>query len=192
MSIICRQKETAMGIHERLLEKAREAGARLAEAEKAVSAARTEYHGLVRRIHLAGASLREIAAALGLSHQRVQQMVDGAGGSWWQRVWSTRNRRRGLACTFCRRPQDEVEKLIAGPKVFICDACVALAEQSLAGAAAGGSQAQPKPPSKGARTRCSFCGKRRTAELPLLAGPAVGVCRECLDACRQILSDIAS
>jgi ClpX C4-type zinc finger protein len=29
-----------------------------------------------------------------------------------------------LSCSFCAKDQSEVEKLIAGPKVFICDACV--------------------------------------------------------------------
>ena len=29
-------------------------------------------------------------------------------------------------CSFCRKRQDEVKKLIAGPGVFICDACVNL------------------------------------------------------------------
>src|SRR5438552_12262204 len=93
--------------------------------------ARAEYHAIVRRMHLAGASVREIAQALELSHQRVQQMVAGAGGSWWHRVWQSRNARRNLICTFCRRPDHQVAKLIAGPRVFICDACIALAEQRL-------------------------------------------------------------
>jgi ATP-dependent protease Clp ATPase subunit len=29
-----------------------------------------------------------------------------------------------LACSFCRKRQDEVRKLIAGPTVYICDECV--------------------------------------------------------------------
>ena len=29
-------------------------------------------------------------------------------------------------CSFCGRSQDEVEQLIAGPTVYICDACVSL------------------------------------------------------------------
>jgi len=29
-----------------------------------------------------------------------------------------------LACSFCRKSQDEVRKLIAGPTVYICDECV--------------------------------------------------------------------
>ena len=29
-----------------------------------------------------------------------------------------------LACSFCRKRQDEVRKLIAGPTIYICDECV--------------------------------------------------------------------
>ena len=85
-----------MTINDELLKKAQAAGAKLTEAERQAQLARTEYHAVVRRMHLAGGSLREIAEALGLSHQRVQQMVNGAGGSWWQRVWRSRNARTGL------------------------------------------------------------------------------------------------
>lgn len=31
-------------------------------------------------------------------------------------------------CSFCAKPHTEVERLVAGPGVFICDECVALAE----------------------------------------------------------------
>ncbi len=31
-----------------------------------------------------------------------------------------------LACSFCRKSQDEVRKLIAGPSVYICDECIEL------------------------------------------------------------------
>nr|CAB60145.1 ClpX protein [Oenococcus oeni] len=33
-----------------------------------------------------------------------------------------------LACSFCGKRQDQVKKLIAGPGVYICDECVALAQ----------------------------------------------------------------
>lgn len=32
--------------------------------------------------------------------------------------------RRRLCCSFCGKPETEVAKLIAGPRVHICDACV--------------------------------------------------------------------
>jgi ATP-dependent Clp protease ATP-binding subunit ClpX len=38
-------------------------------------------------------------------------------------------RRNTMACSFCRRDAAEVGKLVAGPRVFICDACVAVASR---------------------------------------------------------------
>ncbi|HWG95607.1 MAG TPA: ClpX C4-type zinc finger protein [Nitrospira sp.] len=34
-----------------------------------------------------------------------------------------------LACSFCGKSASEVSKLVAGPKVYICDACVATASR---------------------------------------------------------------
>ena len=38
-----------------------------------------------------------------------------------------------LTCSFCGKSQDEVKKLIAGPSVYICDECVDLCNDILAG-----------------------------------------------------------
>src|SRR2546428_12062250 len=114
-----------------LLNKAKTQAAQFAEAERRAQLSRGDYHNAVRRLHLAGGSLREIAQALGVSHQRIQQIVEVAGGSWWSRMWRTRTVRRDAICTFCDRPSDEVAKLIAGPNVYICDACVVSAERVL-------------------------------------------------------------
>jgi hypothetical protein len=38
-----------------------------------------------------------------------------------------------LYCTFCRRDRHRVKKLVAGPGVYICDACVALCSRVLSG-----------------------------------------------------------
>ena len=35
-----------------------------------------------------------------------------------------RRRARSLRCSFCGKPDSEVGRLIAGPKVYICDVCV--------------------------------------------------------------------
>ena len=32
-----------------------------------------------------------------------------------------------LQCSFCAKTEDKVKKLVAGPKVFICDECVEIA-----------------------------------------------------------------
>lgn len=34
-------------------------------------------------------------------------------------------------CSFCGKTKDEVQKLVAGPSVFICDKCVTLAHKLL-------------------------------------------------------------
>ena len=38
-------------------------------------------------------------------------------------------RRRSLACSFCGKGAAEVSKLVAGPRVHICDRCVAEAQR---------------------------------------------------------------
>jgi hypothetical protein len=171
-----------MTLDEEMLKKAQAAGACLADAEKTAAFARAEYNTVIRRIHLGGVSLREIARALGMSHQRVQQIVDDAGGSWWQR------RTRDTVCTFCGRPRSEVSKLISGPNVFICDSCVTLAEQSLSGSA-GGAAHGALAVAEGGRALCSFCGKRRSDKRPVVIGPTSNVCNACVALCRQILDD---
>jgi hypothetical protein len=74
-------------VDDELLAEAKRARARLIDAERDVEVARAEFHRAVRRLHLHGASLRELALGLGLSHQRVHQIVESAGGSrrWLRR-----------------------------------------------------------------------------------------------------------
>ena len=178
-----------MAIHQELLKKARAAADQLSDMEREVQLARTEYHSLVRRMHLAGSSLREIAQALGLSHQRVQQMVQATGGSWWQRIWRSRNLKENLVCTFCKCSPNEVSKLIAGPKVYICDRCVAKAEKNMTDSGLPTLSGSLIPAKEGSRARCSFCKKGRAADRLLLTGSAGNICGECLVICRQILQD---
>jgi hypothetical protein len=40
-------------------------------------------------------------------------------------------RRRSLRCSFCSRSDKDVEKLLGGPKVYICDACVGVCNRIL-------------------------------------------------------------
>ena len=37
--------------------------------------------------------------------------------------------RRQLRCSFCRKRETEVSKMVAGPGVYICDKCIVMASQ---------------------------------------------------------------
>jgi hypothetical protein len=63
------------------LTEAERARDRLLEFQHSAEVARVDYHHTIRRLHAAGGSLREIADALGLSHQRVHQIVEPVDGS---------------------------------------------------------------------------------------------------------------
>ena len=39
---------------------------------------------------------------------------------------------RRLSCSFCGKKEHEVLKLVAGPRVYICDECVAVANRLMA------------------------------------------------------------
>lgn len=164
-----------MTVNKTLLERARTMGTQLAEAERQALLTRAEYHTAIRRLHLAGASLREIAEALSLSHQRIQQIVDESGGSWWRRAWRSRSQPRAAICTWCGRPPGEVDKLVAGPNVYICDSCVLATERTLR---------RGDAVSKG---RCSFCRKRAAHDRQIVDGDRANVCRDCLQVCREIM-----
>ena len=40
---------------------------------------------------------------------------------------------RRLRCSFCRKDETQVSKLVAGPRVYICDECVAVASRIMDG-----------------------------------------------------------
>jgi len=95
-----------------------------------------------------------------------------------------------LHCSFCSKSQAEVAKLIAGPKVYICDECVSLCDDILAEESA---KAEVRPP--GARPVvptglfCSLC------RFPVEAGGFVMIpdrgplCPTYLDAIRAVTED---
>ena len=62
------------------LGEARDSRDRMLEAQHALESARADYGYAIRRLHAEGGSLREIAESLGLSHQRVHQIVEGDEG----------------------------------------------------------------------------------------------------------------
>ena len=69
-----------MTLDEQILAEAREVRQRLVDLESQTAHARVDYHHAIKKLHAAGGSLREIAEALELSHQRVHQIVEGPAG----------------------------------------------------------------------------------------------------------------
>ena len=105
-----------MTLDEQVLAQAKEARQRLVDLESQTAHVRVDYHHAIKKLHAAGGSLREIADALELSHQRVHQIVDGpagpAGGPpWGGRRWR-RGHRGGNRRFFIARFDDDARKLL--------------------------------------------------------------------------------
>jgi Clp amino terminal domain, pathogenicity island component len=64
-----------MTLDEKILGEAKELREKLLELQHGEERARVDYQHAIRRLHAKGGSLREIADELGLSHQRVHQIV---------------------------------------------------------------------------------------------------------------------
>ena len=177
-----------MPVDPELLNQVRQAEARVVDAEHEAEVAQAGFHRAVRRLQLAGASFREIAEVLGLSHQRVHQIVEGAGGGrrWRHRAASPEELQ---ACSFCGKSQKKVKALISGPGVFICDTCISDAHkvQAVPGRAIVTPLATIRQVGEESRTeRCSFCGKRRHEVSAMASAGAARICDECLRLCREI------
>jgi hypothetical protein len=180
-----------------ILDAARGAGVRAADAERDADVAKAEYHHAIRRLQLSGGTMREIACALNLSHQRVQQIVDANGGGrrWRRRAPSDAE---PLACSFCGREQPKVEKLVAGPGIHICDRCVHQGRRITEGHTPTDELGLVEVVSPNA-ARCGFCGKESANVEHLVATGAqprpnpkkskhasILICNECLNLCDEI------
>ena len=171
-----------MTLDENLLHQAREAATAWTEAQHQTELAKDGYHQAIRRLYLTGASMREIADALDISHQRVHQIIESTGGTagWKPRRKTTTD----LACTFCGVMRTDVTHLIAGPGVYICDACVTLARQ--VNDQHERTHLDPLPATSD--LGCSFCSKAASEVDRLVAGPGVRICDQCLDFCAEVIA----
>jgi len=189
-----------MGLDKELVREAARAKEELAVAEHAAYRAKVHYHQAIRRLHAAGGSLREIAEAFRMSHQRVHQIINEAAEA-------TRRRRESQVlsgpvgpCSFCGRPRDVCAKLIVGPEVFICDRCVMQVTRLAVGSAVEG-QVEGSlrlEPSK-SQAKCSFCGLEARQVRHLVAsglavpagkfGELPRICDKCRDLCLEILAE---
>jgi hypothetical protein len=185
-----------------LIRQARQARDRAFDLQYEADQAQVGYQHAIRRLHGAGASLREIAEALGLSYQRVHQIVDPGSGKGAVKECQT-----DRACSFCGAAQRQIRRLVAGPGVFICERCVDLADEVVAEDEMRSNRWTRLAPEREPEARCSFCGKRRqdvtrmvvAADRPAVGKfgrkrlarrfPGVRECSECLDLCHEIMAE---
>jgi ClpX C4-type zinc finger/Glyoxalase superfamily protein len=78
--------------------------------------------------------LELIAKAFGLDNWNVLSAKIAAAGLTIEGAGP--ETKQALHCSFCGKSQHEVRKLVAGPTAFICDGCIKLCVQELAGPSA--------------------------------------------------------
>jgi hypothetical protein len=186
-----------MSLDESVLRDVEAARCTLEALEDQTYEARAAFHQAIRRLHATGGSMREIATALGMSHQRVHQIIGTDGiveveASAVTEVSSLPVAAAAAvntaedACSFCGAPRREVDKLLAGPgPVFVCGSCVAAAAAVLAGAPGG--TLRPVPVDEDAT--CSFCGNPSAIGGVMAEGPdgSPRICRQCTTTCERLL-----
>jgi hypothetical protein len=198
-----------MALDEHVLRDVETARVRLEVLEDQAYEARATFHQAIRRLHAAGGSMREIATALGMSHQRVHQII-GADGIVEVEpsavtdvsplpVPATRPAATPAtvavtapedACSFCGAPRRELDKLLAGPgPVFICDACVRRALAAVRGEGAGGAPLRTVPVEEDAT--CTFCGNPSAVGGVMAEAPdgTPRICATCASTCERLVRD---
>jgi len=103
---------------------------------------------------------------------------------------TNKKRLRGIfLCSFCNKNRDQVQRLIAGPNVFICDECIGLfSHRSSEELEAVNARARRKAPRS--IYQCSFCGKKESQVPRFFVGPGeVHICGECIALCREIIDE---
>jgi len=191
-----------MTLDPELLRQARHERDRSVDLQFEADQAQVGYQHAIRRLHGAGASLREIADALGLSYQRVHQIVDPGSGKG-----AVKSSQTDRACSFCGASQRQVRKLIAGPGVFICERCIDLADEVLAEGEERSNRWTGLAPEGDAEARCNFCGKRRRDVTGMIVAPdrppagkfvrkryarrfpGVRECSDCLALCGEVMAE---
>src|SRR3954447_24788094 len=143
---------------------------------------------------------RESAAALGMSHQRVHQIigtegiveVEASAITEVNPLPSTSTTAVAVtagedACSFCDAPRRELDKLFAAPgPVFICAGCVGKANLAVQHREAKGLRTVPVEED----ATCSFCGNASAVGGVMAEHESGGprICARCTETCRPLIT----
>ena len=84
------------------------------------------------------------------------------------------------SCSFCEDAGVPNERVVAGPRDYICFSCVTAYTEKLAQAAAAPAGTH------GALPMCSFCGLAEPKVSRVLSGAKASMCNGCLKLCNDI------
>ncbi|MBW3651409.1 MAG: hypothetical protein KY458_12660, partial [Actinobacteria bacterium] len=147
------------------------------------------------RLHGAGGSMREIATALGLSHQRVHQIVGDDGIVEVEAASTELTPLHASAvatpaqqdrCSLCGAQRPQLDQLLSAPGgVFICSGCVAEASRVVRGASSSSLSSVAD-----AGAVCTFCRNGTTGAGPMAgsADSGVNICASCVATCERMLA----
>lgn len=155
--------------------------AKIAKLEHELEKAKADYHSAISKLYFDGKSMRKIAKLLGVSHQRVHQIIDPKNQT--VRVCA-KPTQPDLRCSFCDLRADQVKKLVQGPNILACDICITSCHMALAINCPGSSVMSRGNDFKtipiASELRCSFCGKSPSSKRDVVAGTNYQVCDKCI------------
>ena len=106
----------------------------------------------------------------------------------------------GRICSFCGKAPEQVQKLIGGPAVNVCDECIELCQEilneelvrdgsSLSALASSSSDRASNLLVQESKLHCHFCGKSEDDIIDIVTGRNVNICDECVQTCSEVLAE---
>jgi hypothetical protein len=102
------------------------------------------------------------------------------GDEWDKHIPKFEDVSKAASCSFCAKSQSEVRKLVAGPSVHICDECIVLCNNILAGEtdSAETNKSKAKAQENGL---CGICMEERESDELIFLPHAAYMCASCLE-----------
>ncbi|MGH0223193.1 ClpX C4-type zinc finger protein [Sinorhizobium meliloti] len=94
------------------------------------------------------------------------------------------------SCSYCGKGSESRGQLIAGPSVYICDACVEVAALTIGSEHAREEGSHFELLDQLSKQRCSFCGKR-SREVPRASASGHQICGQCITLAKRIIDEKA-